>query len=124
MIDKINALPKPLKIVCWLQLILAAISLVLAIVSITESTGSKAISNVINIVLPILVILGIIQASKFIRMFVLILTWVSVLIYGFLMIAIVATMNLGVIVLIIPLAIGCITIWGLSHREAKEYFGV
>lgn len=124
MIDKINALPKPLKIVCWLQLMLAAITLVSTVYSFTASDGKEAISSVFNIVIPIIAVMGIIQASKLIRMLLLIFTLLGVIGYVYLMILIVSPKDLEGIILIIPLAIACITIWGLSHREAKEYFGV
>lgn len=124
MIDKVNALPKPLKVVCWLQLSLVAISAVLTVASITISTGSDAFSNILSIILSVLVVLGILQASKYIRMLVLILTCVGTFFYGFAMVVLLATLNPGGIVMVIPFGIGCLTIWGLNHKEARNYFGI
>jgi len=127
-IEKIKALPAPLKVVCWLQLFLAVVSLLSIVYSITASDGKEDISSLFNIVIPILAVMGIIQASKLIRMLVLIFSILGVIGDIYLMFLIASTKTPEGMMLLFPLVIAsliaCITIWGLTHRKSKDYFGV
>jgi len=70
-----------------------------------------------------LVVVGILQKSKVVRVLVLVCAWLATVSYILgLAVAISALGLIGLIVLI-PLALSITTIWGLSTAETKAYFG-
>ena len=124
MLRQFKNLPLSLRIVCWLQFGLSCFSLLGTVQAFAASTPSETLANILGTVLPILVVLGILQRSRFIRKLVLVLTCVGVLFYLlYLLIALITMIREGVLILI-PLVISAVTIWGLNAREAKEFFRI
>jgi len=122
-LDRINDLPTPLKVVVWLNLVLAAVSTVESLAYMTSVPLSTNIENAFGILISVLIVVGIMQASRFIRIFVLICSWITAIMLG---IAIpFALMHIGLQALlgIITFAVSVVTIWGLSANRSKAYFG-
>lgn len=122
MIQKYKVLPMSLKVVCWLNLILGTLNLVNFIITIQASTTQTQISNGANIALMFLVVLGILDKSNFIRIIVLVLSWLGLVLGGISSLAAIVSIGLVALLTLIPLIVLGITIWGLSTAEAKAHF--
>jgi len=123
--EKLGDIPTSLKVVLWLNAILALVTIAQSLAYITTAPLSTNVENGLNVLLSVLIIIGIIQASRLIRIVVLIFSWIAVLMIGIGMILLFADGIFApqVIWAIIPFAIGIINIWGLCTRRSKIYFG-
>lgn len=122
-IDRINGLPTPLQIVIWLNTVIVAICLIESSAYMTSVPLSTHVENAFGILLSVLIITGIIQASRFLRIFVLICSWIAAIMMG--IIIPLGLFHIGPLALLgsITLAVSVVTIWGLSTHRSKNYFG-
>lgn len=123
LLDRIHDLPKPLKVVVWLNIILAAIFIVEFLAYMTTIPLSANIESAFGILLCILTVVGIIQASRLIRMFVLICSWLTAIMLVIVIPLAFVHIGLQALLGIITFAVSAITIWGLSAKRSKAYFG-
>jgi len=123
MIDRINDLPTPLKVVVWLNLVLAAITLIESVAWTTSVPMATNIENGFSILISVLVVVGIIQASRFIRIFVLICSWITAIMAGIGIPLLFVQLGAQSILLAVPFVVSVVTIWGLCARRSKAYFG-
>lgn len=121
--DRINELPTPLKVVIWLNIILTAISLVQALAYLTSVPLSTNIENAFNVLISVLIIVGIIQASRLIRIIVLVFSWITVIMIGIGIPILLMHIGLQTLLALIPFSVSAVTIWGLSTSRSKAYFG-
>ncbi|MGZ0654101.1 hypothetical protein ACWPKS_00685 [Coraliomargarita sp. W4R72] len=121
--DTINELPMPLTVVVWLNIILAAISIIQSLAYITSVPLSTNIENGFNVLLSILIVIGILQASRLIRIIVLICSWIAVVMIGIGIPFMLMHIGFQTLLALIPFSVSAITIWGLSTRRSKDYFG-
>lgn len=116
--DRISDLPTPLKVATWANIVLIAISLVEGLASMTSVPLARNIENAYGVLLSAIIVIGILQASRLTRIIALILSWISVIIFG-----IGIPLGMRTILDLIPFSVDAITIWGLSARRSKAYFG-
>jgi hypothetical protein len=121
--DQISELPTPLKVVTYLNIALAAISLVQTLAYIASVPLSTNIENGFSVLLSVLIIIGIIQASRLIRIIVLICSWIAVTMIGISIPVLFMNNGLQSLLALIPFSVNAITIWGLSTARSKAYFG-
>ncbi len=121
--DRISDLPTPLKVVTWLNVDLSVITLVQSLAYITSAPLSTSIENGFNFLLCVLIVVGIIQASRLIRIIVLICSWIAAIMIGIGIPFLFMQIGLQAIFAVIPFSVSVITIWGLSTRRSKAYFG-
>ena len=124
MFRQFKNLPLSLRIVCWLQFALSCFSLLGTLQAFAASTPSEILANILGTVLPLLVVLGILQRSRFIRMLVLVLTCVGVVFYLLYLLIAMITMTREGLLIFIPLVISGLTIWGLVSHQAREFFRI
>lgn len=121
--QRIGDLPTPLKVVVWLNLILAAISLVQTLAYLSSVSVSTNIENVFSVLISILVVIGIIQASRLIRIIVLVCSWIAVIMMSLGLVLVLTQIGLQAVMILLPMSISAVTIWGLSTQRSKAYFG-
>ena len=122
-IDRISDLPTPLKVATWLNIALAAISTIQSLATITSVPLATNIENALGVLVSIKIVAGIIQASRLIRIFVLICSWISVIMIGIGIPFLFMHLGMQTVLALIPFSVSAITIWGLSARRSKAYFG-
>jgi len=122
MISKINALPGPLKAVVWLNLVIAALAGIGGIATLTSPKLMDAIVSLATAGISILVVLGILQRSKLVRMLILIFGWLGIALYGFSGVIAIFTIGLMAVAVLIPLGVNVLTVWGLMAASSREYF--
>jgi len=123
LLERISDLPTPLKVVVWLNIVVALISTIESLAYVASVPASTNVENAFGIFLSVLIVVGIIQASRLVRIFVLICSWIAAIMLG---IAIpFAFMQFGMQAMLglITFAVSVVTIWGLSVRRSKAYFG-
>jgi hypothetical protein len=123
LIARINDLPTPLKVVVWLNIVLGAITLIESLAYMSGNPTSANIENGFSVLISVLIVVGIIQASRFIRIFVLICSWISVIMIGIGLPFLLIHAGAQAILALIPFLVSVVTIWGLSARRSKAYFG-
>jgi CBS domain containing-hemolysin-like protein len=119
----LRELPTPLQVVVWLNAALAVVSLLTSLASVSRVPLQMNVQNGFDILLSVLIVIGILQASRLIRIIVLVFSWIAVIscaiafVFGF--------VHLGwqTSMLLLPLGISAVTIWGLCERRSKAYFG-
>lgn len=116
-------LPVELKIVIWLNIIPSAINLVSSLPHLATAASRDQIQIAMDTLLAILIVVGILQASRFIRIMVLVFSWIAVVSAGIGLIPGMLYMGLGSLMLLLPIAISGTTIWGLNTQRAKTHFG-
>ena len=121
--DRIGSLPTPLKIVVWLNIAVALISTIESLAYVTSVPVSTNIGNAFGILISILIVVGIVQASRFIRIFVLICSWIAAITVGIAIPFALMQIGLQALLGLITFAVSVVTIWGLSARRSKAYFG-
>jgi len=124
MFSKINALPGSVRVVVWLNLIGAVLSLIAGIAIMQSGPASEVIKNIVSALISFLVVLGILQRSKTVRMLVLVLAWIAVVLFGFALVVALFAAGLAAVVIVIPLVVSVVTVWGLRTEEAKSYFRI
>lgn len=124
MISKFSALPGSVRVVVWLNVIGAILSLIAGIAIMQSGRTSEVLKNLISAFASFLVVMGILQRSKLIRMLVLVLAWIAVVLFGFALVFAFFTVGLAAIVITIPLSFSVVTVWGLRTEEAKSYFRI
>ncbi len=124
MIKRINALPTSLKVVVWVNLVIGVIGAVQTVASMQVLPLNQTVVNGLNFVCCVLVVLGILQKSRFIRILTLILSWLAVVLLGVSAIIAFFVIGLQVLAVLIPVLVSGATIWGLTTKEANIYFGL
>lgn len=124
MLKKISRLPRSLKVVVWINIILVVVELVQTAFMAAQGHMDDLMTTILSIVLTILIIGGILQKSRFVRKLVLIVTWIGMVLLGFGLVAGLFTIGLPALVILFPLIIYGVTIWGLTTRQAKRYFRI
>jgi len=122
-IDRISDLPTPLKVATWLNIVLAAIGLLESLASMTSVPLATNIENAFGVLLSAMIVIGILQASRLIRIIVLICSWISVIMIGIGIPFLFMHLGMQTVLALIPFSVSAITIWGLSARRSKAYFG-
>jgi hypothetical protein len=129
--QKIHNLPKYLKIVLWIQIVCALLIGCGVILYFIEHEKNKSLLRILDVIIPVLAVIGITQKSKFIRMLTLVLSWIAVISSIILIIASLVflimdykwiTLFVALIPYFITLIIFGVTIWGLTRQESKDYF--
>jgi hypothetical protein len=120
---RINDLPTPLKVVVWLNIALGAITLIESLAYMKNNPTGTNIENGFSVLISVLIVVGIIQASRFIRIFVLICSWISAIMIGIGLPFLLMYAGAQAIMALIPFLVSVVTIWGLSARRSKAYFG-
>lgn len=135
MIKKINQLPKPLKIVCWVHLISAAYIGWGIVSSLISGSTNRMHLELLSFVFFTTVILSILLKSEIMRILALCVTY-PVLVIHVVTFVLFLWSSWGVMIspildssVLIPAAYGliwfvvfCITIWGLTEKISKDYF--
>jgi len=121
--DIMGDLPTPLKVVTWLNIVLAVLTLVQSLTDITSVSLSANIENGFNVLLSVLIVIGIIQASRLIRIIVLICSWIIAIMIGLGIPFLVMQAGIPPIFAVILFSVSVITIWGLCTRKSRAYFG-
>ncbi|MEM0967655.1 MAG: hypothetical protein AAGJ81_16020 [Verrucomicrobiota bacterium] len=122
MIKKLKSLPLPLKIVAWLNIVLALWTGIEALAYSTSIPINETIASGVSVILCCLIVLGILQASKVIRVIVLVLSFLNLAFLSLGFLAALATIGVQAFMVVIPLAINGITVWGLLAAPSKAYF--
>lgn len=121
--QRLSALPTPLKIVVWLNLVLAATSLITWLSEATALPLQGNVQNGLDILLSVLIVIGILQASRLIRIIVLVFSWIAVISTGIAFFFAISQIGLHAAIVLLPFSISAVTIWGLSTQRSKAYFG-
>jgi hypothetical protein len=124
MFSKIKALPIPLKFLSWWCLIAASVSAILAALVVFQGfLGAQVAFLAVDIAFPLLLVVGIIQRSRFIRGLMLAFAWIGAVLLA-----------LSIAALLLPsaaspplsgflqLASCILMICCLSAHESKLYF--
>ena len=128
-LQKIQNLPKYLKIVFWIQIGCILLTGCGTVLYLIEPEQNKSLLKILDIIIPILAAIGILQKNKFIRILTLALSWIAV-VSSILIIIVAITMIdykevvlfVGLLPFFIILIISGFTIWGLTRQESKDYF--
>lgn len=122
MLERLQVLPKPLKIVTWIQLISIGLSLLAILFSLGSIPQQELVSSFASILIGALILWGILEGSNVVRIIALVLAWLGMVSASLLVLLALPTVGVGVIAFAPPLIITGITIWGLSCEESKAYF--
>lgn len=122
MLERLKILPKPLKIVAWIQIISIGLSLFAILFSLGSIPQEELVSSFASILIGALILWGILDGSNVVRIIALVLAWLGMVSAGLLVLIALPTVGVGVIAFAPPLIITGITIWGLSCEESKAYF--
>ena len=123
MFSKIATLPTSVKVVVWLNLISGGLSLISGLAMLQSAPASETAKSLGSALLAVLVVFGILQRSKAVRMLVLAFAWIGVVLFGFALVTTVSFAGMVGILFLIPLAVSAVTVWGLRTEDAKVYFG-
>ncbi len=118
-----QSLPTELKIVIWLNIIPSAINLANSLPYLVTAAARDSLQVGMDVLLAILIVVGILQASRLIRIIVLVFSWIAVVSAFIGLIPGILYMGLHALMLLLPITISGITIWGLNTQRAKTYFG-
>lgn len=122
MIKRIKSLPVPLRVVVWLNIILALWTTVETVAYSTSNPVNETIASGVSVILCCLIVLGILQASKVIRIIILVLSFLNLAFLSLGFLAALTTIGVQAFVVLIPLAINGVTVWGLLAAPSKAYF--
>ena len=122
--ERINALPFPLALVAWLNIVLGLLATIAIVFSLLQGNLIDSAAGLVSIGSALLTVGGILQKSRIVRKVVLILNWLSVPFLLSQMVVALALAPLVGLVLLIPASVVGVTLWGLMSLEAKEYFEV
>ncbi len=122
MLERLNTLPKPLRIVAWIQIISIGLSLLAILFSLGSIPQQELVSGFASILVGALILWGILEGSNVVRIIALVLAWLGLVSASLLVLAALPTIGIGAIAFAPPLIITGITIWGLSSEESKAYF--
>ncbi len=124
MISKFKNTPFPLKAVCVVYLCLGVLQLIGLVFNYGEFAVQNRIVAISYAVFTVLVLLGVMEKSKFIRKLLLVIAWLEVVIPFLILPFLGMIAGLEFFYLAIPFAISVFTIWGFMNRESKHYFGI
>lgn len=124
MLSKISTLPGPLKAVVWLNIVSALLAAIAGLASLTTAPATEVLSNLGSAVIAALVVVGILQKSKLVRMLVLIFSWIGIVLYAIGFVFGLVMAGLIALFALIPLSIAGVTVWGLMAAPSKRYFGI
>ena len=122
MLSKIANLPTSVKVVAWLNLIGGGLSLISGLAMLQAGPASEIVKSIGSALISFLVVAGLFQRSKTVRMLVLVFAWIGVIICSFALVLVVFFAGIAGVVILIPLAVSAVTVWGLRTEEAKKYF--
>lgn len=123
MITKYKELPTPLRIVCYLYLAFAVLTLIGGILSLFTYTGNSFLRELCMAVLYWAVAYAIREGIWWVRIILLVLHIVGALVsIYFLITALIAMNMLLVAIILVLLAIHGLVIWGLSSPASKGHF--
>ncbi|NBD37181.1 MAG: hypothetical protein GVY10_01260 [Verrucomicrobia bacterium] len=122
MLERLQILPKPLKIVAWIQIISIGLSLFAILFSLGSIPQEEMVSSFASILIGALILWGILEGSNVVRIIALVLAWLGMVSASLLVLLALPTVGVGVIAFAPPLILTGITIWGLSCEESKAYF--
>jgi len=119
--QRISALPFPLAVVVWLNLVLGLLSVLLIVLLFSFKTVQLMI---ISIGLALFTVAGILQKSRAARTVVLLLSGIMVVFWlGTLLVGL-AVGRSSSLIFLIPAAVHGVNFWGLASKVAREYFGI
>lgn len=124
MLARISKLPGPLKLVVWINLVGGVIALISGVAEIGSTAGSEVVKGVGSAAISFLIVIGIIQRSRVVRMLVLVLSWLGVVVFGAELVIGLVLGGIAAVMILIPLAISVLTVWGLRAPESKQYFRI
>jgi len=124
MLSQLNRLPGPLKVVAWLNIVPAILALIGGVALLGEPDRTEAWTSIASGIVSLLIVVGIVKRSKFVRILVLVFSWLGVVFYGVAFVASLFTIGLLAIGALIPITIFVLTIWALRHPSSKQYFWI
>lgn len=120
--SKISRLPGPLKVVVWLNIVAALFAAVSGLATLILAPPVTTLVNFGSAVVSGLIVIGIVQRSKLVRMLVLIFGWLGIVFYSIAFVWALVEIGLIGVMITIPLAISAVTVWGLMATVSKQYF--
>ncbi len=120
---KLSSLPGPLKTVVWLNIAIVIIGIIDTLAYVGKVPLSETLGSGFGILVSVLIIVAIIEASRFVRGFVLICSWITAIVLCLLIPVGLINFGPAAFIGIINLLISAVTIWGLTTRSSKAYFG-
>lgn len=124
MLSKLSSLPGPLKAVVWLNIVVALYTAIVGVATLTSEPYSSVLINLGTAVISGLVVIGILQKSRMIRMLILCFAWLGMVVSGVSLVIAVYLNGLFGVVAIMPLGLNVLTVWGLRAASTKVYFGI
>ncbi len=121
---KIKDLPSPLKIVAFANIVVIAVSTIMTVLEFSQSTTQDLVVSGVSIFLTILIVLGILEKSKFIRTLALIFSGLATAMGLLSLPFVIASTGIESLWIVYSLAVSVVTIWGLMTKETKLYYGI
>jgi len=122
MFSRLAALPNSLKVVVWLNIVITILTLVSSVASLVM--GQMAFASVygFSTIITALTAIGILQASRFIRVFVLVVGWINVGMSAVQVMVAISQLEFRQLLPLITLTVNAVVLWGLMTKESKAYF--
>jgi len=122
MFSRLAALPNSLKVVVWLNIVITILTLVSSVASLV--IGQMAFASVygFSTIITALTAIGILQASRFIRVFVLVVGWINVGMSAVQVMVAISQLEFRQLLPLITLTVNAVVLWGLMTKESKAYF--
>jgi len=124
MIKTILKLPLPVQVVAWLNFVLMVFTGITAIASIQSVSKADTIINFLTFALYLVILVAIFQKSKGTRLFILILSWLNIVMFVPVFLIAIFVVGFAAFFSAFPLLVSGITIWGLTSKESKDYYGI
>jgi len=126
MLERLHVLPKPLKIVAWIQLISIGLSLFAILFSLGSIPQQELVSSFASILIGALILWGILEGSNVVRIIALVLAWLGMVSASLLVLLALPTVGVGVIAFAPPIIITGITIsvkFRMAYRRIYTTLG-
>jgi len=122
MFSRLAALPNSLKDVVSLNIVITILTLVSSVASLV--IGQMAFASVygFSTIITALTAIGILQASRFIRVFVLVVGWINVGMSAVQVMVAISQLEFRQLLPLITLTVNAVVLWGLMTKESKAYF--
>jgi len=121
-LSPLHRLPYPLRLVVYVQLISAALTLVGTFGSMHGSSSSENVAGFLAVGFSLLVVVGVFGKSRLVRSLALVLAYLAFLQLSFGFVGALFRLGPGACAMLIPMTFLTVTIWGLQARESLQYF--
>lgn len=124
MIKTILKLPLPVQVVAWLNFVLMVFTGITTVASIQSVSKGDTIINLLTVALYLVILVAIFQKSKGVRIFILVFSWLNVIVLAPVFIIALFTIGFLAFFTTIPILVSGIIIWGLTSKDGKNYYGI